>query len=150
MNLHVSKTALASSARSREFHERIAAIHAYKVMRGIDPAPFWPEMWMWELVAMPAKRPSVRMDAIIDAVCDIYAVSRPELLSPSRHALAIRARHVACYLGRKMTRLTFQQIGEKLNRDHTTTLYAYNKIKSGLRVDKALALEIQIITRGLT
>lgn len=150
MNLHVSETALASNARRRGFHDRIAAIHAYKVMKGIDPAPFWPEMWMWDLVTMPAKRPSVRMDAIIDAVCVIYQVSRPELLSPSRHAIAIRARHVACYLARKLTRLTFEKIGEKINRDHTTTLYAYNKINSERRVDQALASQIALITRGLT
>lgn len=150
MNLHVSETALASNARRRKFHERISAIHAYKVMKGVDPSPFWPGMWMWDLVEITPKRPQIRVDAIIDAVCDHYDVSRPELLSLSRHAYAVRARHVFCYLARKMTRLSFEQIGRKISRDHTTTLYAFKKIKEESRVDQLLASQIATITRGLS
>jgi hypothetical protein len=149
MNLHVSEAALASHARRRVFHDRIAAIHAYKVMKGINPSPYWPEMWMWDLVTMPVRRTTARMDDIINSVCDTYAISRPELLSPSRHALAVRARHVCCYLGRKLTRLTFGQIGMKLSRDHTTTIYAYRKVTADLCTDDLLAAEVDQITRGL-
>src|SRR6185503_1518742 len=119
-------------------------------MKGIDPAPHWPEMWMWELVTMPQKRPSARVADIIDAVCGLYAISHPELLSPSRHAYAVRARHVACYLSRKLTRLSFQQIAAKLNRDHTVIIYAYHKVSRDMESDKLLAAEIAQLTRGLS
>lgn len=132
------------------FHERIEAIHAYRVMKGVDPAPYWPGMWMWELVTMPPKRPNASVSAVIKAVCDLYAISRPELLSPSRHALAVRARHAACYLSRKLTRLSFQQIAAKLNRDHTVVIYAYKKVTRDMATDKLLASEIAQLTGELS
>lgn len=148
--MQIAPSAAASNARSRRFREHIEAIHAYRAIPGIDPEPYWPGMWMWDLVSMPPKTSRASIDRIISAVCALYDVSKPEMLSPSRHAIAIRARHVACYLARRMTRLSFEGIGNSLNRDHTTTLYAYNKIKSEMRINQTLAAEVAKIARGFT
>lgn len=141
MNLHVSVKE--SNERSRNFHRKIAAIHHYKIWKGVNEAPHWPDMWMWELVTMPAKKmPKATMDRIISLVCAEYRTSRPELLSPSRHAQAVRARFIVAYMARKMTRLSFGQIGQRMCRDHTTIIHAYNRMTKMIESDSGLAKEI--------
>lgn len=140
MNLHVSVKE--SNERSRNFHKKIAAIHHYKNWKGANEATHWPDMWMWELVTMPVKMPKATMDRIISLVCAEYRTSRPELLSPSRHAKAVRARFIVAYMARKMTRLSFWQIGKWMCRDHTTIIYAYNRMTKMIESDPGLAKEI--------
>jgi hypothetical protein len=143
MNLHVSTPLAAESAkRSRQFHQKIAAIHRQRTEKGLDPAPYWSGMWMWDLVVLTPKSRIVSIDRIISVVCERTRVSQPELLSPSRHAQAVRARQIAFYLARKYTRLSFGRIGARINRDHSTALYAFWKLNKMLETDADLGREI--------
>lgn len=143
MNLHVS--VLDSHKRSKDFHARIAAIHAHRTFRGIDPGPHWPGMWMWDLVVMQKREPrrSVPIQKVISLVCKQYKLSELELVSSFRDKQTVHARHIVCYLARKLcTRNSFPAIGKRLNRDHTVVLYAYRKVMARMEADKAFAGEI--------
>lgn len=133
MNLHVSTPLAAESARrSREFRERIEAIHAYKQFVGVSQEPYWPGMWMWELVTLPSKEPApIPLARILKAVAEDCGLTRDEIKSPRRLGQLVRARHVVFYLARRLTRLSTPQIGGGVGgRDHTTVLHGCRKIEA--------------------
>src|ERR671923_199948 len=61
-------------------------------------------------------RGRARVEAVLQAICDYYGVSRPMLLSTSREMTVAQARQVAMYLLREDAGLTASQIGQELGR----------------------------------
>jgi chromosomal replication initiator protein len=60
------------------------------------------------------------------------------------------ARQIAMYLARKLTALSFPDIGEKVGRrDHSTVIYANNKIKKVCDEDKNIKKIVQEIEESL-
>jgi len=55
-------------------------------------------------------------------------LTRNELLSGRRSKEFVHARHIAMYLAREYTTLSFPQIGRAMNKDHTTVYYVANKM----------------------
>jgi chromosomal replication initiation ATPase DnaA len=68
-----------------------------------------------------------RTEHVIQSAANLYGVTAEAVLSPSRDAQDVRARQAACWLLRARG-LTLPAIGRALGRDHTTVLYACNKI----------------------
>lgn len=52
------------------------------------------------------------------------------ILNRNTKRSASHARHVAAYLMREMTTLSYPEIGVMLDRDHSSVIHGYNKIKS--------------------
>jgi len=68
------------------------------------------------------------MERIIRATCTVSGLTRNELLSGRRSKEFVHARHIAMYLAREYTTLSFPQIGRAMNKDHTTVYYVANKM----------------------
>lgn len=75
--------------------------------------------------------------AIIEAVAEHYHI-RPEALSAKgRYHVTVRARHMAMYLVRDMTRLSLKQIGKAFGgRDHSTVIHAVGKVTTLIDTDE--------------
>jgi len=92
------------------------------------------------------QRPVPAPDAIIDAVCSHFDVSRQALHSKTRSKRVATARHVAMYLLRHDSYQALTQIGRILgNRDHSTVLYAYRKVEREAAVLPQTELDITAI-----
>ncbi len=78
----------------------------------------------------PTRAPSVA--AVQEVVCSVLHLSLDELLSPRRTPQIVRARQLAIYLSRELTRLPVAQIAREFNRDHSTILYAIRRVESSL------------------
>src|ERR671937_13115 len=83
-------------------------------------------------------RGRARVEAVLQAICDYYGVSRPMLLSTSREMTVAQARQVAMYLLREDAGLTASQIGQELGRDHSTVLHGHARIASALKGGDAI------------
>lgn len=70
----------------------------------------------------------VTADTIINLVAGYYSVSREKLLGEHRQSEYVAPRHVAMYLIREELNLSYPEIGEIFNRDHTSVLSAWQKI----------------------
>lgn len=93
------------------------------------------------------KKRKVTLNRIIEFVCDFYGVSEEEIINQNRKKDVVRARQVIIYLIRERLNKSFPLIGRKLgNRDHTTIIYAYNKIRIGIRNSRELKEDIENIT----
>jgi len=98
----------------------------------------------------PAADGELRMDLIQEAVARHYAISIDELVGEKRTKRIVVPRQVAMYLCRELTDASLPAIGRAFGgRDHTTVLYAVQKI-SGLLTDGGDVYEsVQALTQSL-
>jgi len=76
------------------------------------------------------RRPRLTVSHIKEEVALHYQIPLPELDGASRKKEIAQARQVAIYLARELTELSFPSIGREFgDRDHTTIMHAYSKIK---------------------
>ena len=76
---------------------------------------------------------------IINAVSAYYKISAEELYGKTRTSAIAQARQIAMYLCRTLTNLSLPKIGEIFGgKDHTTVLYAHNKISMEMKERREL------------
>ena len=85
------------------------------------------------------------IDEIIDAVTSYYGITKDEVLNGSKQDGLIVARNLVIYIAKRITNMSFSQIGEVLNRTHSTILRAYEKTESLLRRDLILREQLKEI-----
>ena len=70
---------------------------------------------------------------IISQVCKFYNVDEVALRGTKKSKGVAEPRQVCMYLIRKLTNLSFPDIGKEFARDHTTVIYAVDKITASLK-----------------
>lgn len=93
---------------------------------------------------------NVTVDKIFTAIFNKYGIKKEELLSPKRNKDIADARHVAVYLIRTVTEMSFPGIGKLFARDHATIMTSYNKIKEKTMKDAAFFIEISELTKEIS
>jgi len=92
------------------------------------------------------KPKSVTIDQIIEAVAKHYRIPQEAILGRSRRADVVMPRQVICYLARRETNVSLPQIGGALGgRDHTTVLYAHDKISDLVERDQTMRRDLTAI-----
>ncbi|MCX6813014.1 MAG: chromosomal replication initiator protein DnaA [Candidatus Azambacteria bacterium] len=93
---------------------------------------------------------STTLKNIIKAVAEFYDVSEKDLLERSRKKEIVKPRQVIMYLLREELKSSFPFIGLKIGgRDHTTAIYACEKIRKEIELDSNLNDEINLIKEKL-
>ena len=83
---------------------------------------------------------------VLKVVAEFFEVPVEELTGPSRKKQFVEPRQIAVFLLREIANLSYPYIGEKLgSRDHTTIIYAHNKIAGAMVTDKNLQQKIATI-----
>jgi chromosomal replication initiator protein len=96
------------------------------------------------------EKSNVTIEDVMKAISDRYSIKMSDLRSPKKNKNLAYARQIVMYLSRKMTNASFPDIGDKLGgRDHSTVIYADNKIKKLLETDSDLKKTIQELEDGL-
>ena len=76
----------------------------------------------------------VTIDDIVRAVTKNFNVKLSELQSKKRHHSITLPRQICMYIAKRMTSLSLQEIGGYFGgRDHTTVLYASDKISKEMK-----------------
>lgn len=83
------------------------------------------------------------LGSLVKAICDMFAVSKDDLIGSNRMAYIVTPRHILYYMGYTYTQNTLPALGMKLDRDHTTILYGVQKIRERKLKNKALAQKIE-------
>ncbi len=95
-----------------------------------------------EVIRGSERRRSVSSDDILDKVARKYGVSTSDLKSRSRVRKIAYARHVAVFLMRKLTDLSFNDIAAVFSRDHTTIISSYQYIEEEIKFNSVAEIEI--------
>jgi chromosomal replication initiator protein len=82
---------------------------------------------------------------ILKTVAEFYNVSLGAMAGPNRRKEIVEPRQVAMYLLREISDLSYPYIGEKLGRDHTTAIHAYEKINEEINRNPTLNQKILTI-----
>ena len=87
---------------------------------------------------------------IISQVCKFFSIEESVIRSTLKNKGTNEARQVAMYLIRKLTNLSFPEIGKEFGRDHTTVIHACNKIETALKSNNSpLQNNIRDITANI-
>lgn len=86
---------------------------------------------------------------VIQAVCEHFSIEEKELLGRGRSRHIAFPRQVSMYLMRKDADISLEEIGQALNRDHTTALHGYRKIEDEMETNSALRGDVMTIRERL-
>lgn len=95
---------------------------------------------------MPPPRNQPRVAEIKRVIDAEFRLPKEALDSDSRRHAWAHPRQIAMYLCRDMTTYSFPQIGRLFgNRDHTTALYAYRKVKERAAKSEKFAEGLEVL-----
>ncbi len=99
-----------------------------------------------ESVNESEEQEDITPDKIISAVCAYFKQGREDLLGKSKKADIVKARQICAYLLCEMLSLPLDFIGKTLGgRDHTTIMYARDKMENLQKLNDKIAKEIDDI-----
>ncbi|MBU4284887.1 chromosomal replication initiator protein DnaA [Patescibacteria group bacterium] len=100
------------------------------------------------IIANPQKRTNYKK--ISEIVADFYDLNINDLITRSRRKEVVRPRQITMYLMREELKSSYPFIGSKLGgRDHTTAIYACEKIGKELQNNTELEQELNLIKERL-
>jgi len=100
------------------------------------------------IVAIPKK--AVSFKKIIEAVASFYEISEEDILLPTRRKEIVKPRQIIMYLLRTELNESYPSIGRRFQgKDHTTAMYACEKISQQIETDQALFSEINSIKQKI-
>jgi chromosomal replication initiator protein len=92
------------------------------------------------------EKQEISIDEIIKVVAGKLTVKIADIKAHNKNKNMVLARQIVMYLARKLTDHSFPDIGQKVGgRDHSTVIYATNKMTKGIEADSKLKLVIQDI-----
>ncbi|MFK7739498.1 MAG: chromosomal replication initiator protein DnaA [Planctomycetota bacterium] len=106
------------------------------------------------LRGMPMRRAQVTSDEVMTLITGEFAITARELIGKSRTQAVSMPRQIAMYLLREHTESSLEDIGKFFgNRDHTTVIYAVNKIRERATKDRMFkelldGLSSRLVTRA--
>jgi chromosomal replication initiator protein len=123
----------------RELEGALNRIVAYAELSGMDLTLQLADSALADLLP---QRADVRPDAVVDVVARTFNLSVDRLLSAERTREVALPRQIAMYLMRE-TNISLPQIGQALGgRDHTTVMYACEKVAGLLQNDERLKRQV--------
>lgn len=119
----------------RELEGALIRVVAYSKLVGKDVDETVAAEVLKDLIVETQKK--ITVDLIQRRVAEYFEVRPSDMTAKRRSRNVAYPRHIAMYLSREMTPLSFPEIGEQFGgRDHTTVLHAYEKIKKDAKRDQ--------------
>jgi chromosomal replication initiator protein len=97
---------------------------------------------------IPAKHLAT-IDDIQKIVCKYFKIDMEAVKSKSRKKTVSHPRSIAIYLCRRYTEKSLESIGHSFNRNHSTILYDYEKIKKNIKIDGSIRREVEFLCRHI-
>jgi chromosomal replication initiator protein len=92
------------------------------------------------------ERKEITVDEIVKTVAGKFNIKISDLKSQKKNKNLVIPRQIAMYLSRKLTNLSFPDIGAKIGgKDHSTVIYATNKIREILDKDSKMLASVKEI-----
>ncbi|MCS7252843.1 MAG: chromosomal replication initiator protein DnaA [Armatimonadota bacterium] len=82
---------------------------------------------------------NIELRHILKVVAEHFNITVEDLRSAKRNRSLVQPRHIAMYLAREMTTESLSDIGRAFGKDHTSVIYAYEKIREEIHTNQAAA-----------
>ncbi len=100
---------------------------------------------MSDIIPPPAPPPSA--EQIITKVAEHYHVRPADIRGDRRPANIAHPRQIAMFLTRRITNLSFPEIGREFNRDNSTVQHGCKKVEADMRTNPNLRAEIELLEK---
>ena len=131
---------IASQAETniRELEGYLVRIAAYSSLTGREIDLDLVKAVLKKLIRQDEKH-EITIEEIIKTVATRFNIKISDIKSPKKNKSFVFARQICMFLAREMTSCSFPDIGNKIGgRDHSTVIYAHNKIKQAKETDKSI------------
>lgn len=136
-------------ANIRELEGILVRLRAYSVLQKQTITLSLAKEVLGHLLEQDAPR-AIDIEDVIEAVCTYFEIKRADLLGSSRLKKFATPRHIAQFISRKITSLSYPEIGQKFGgRDHTSVLHAVKKIEDEMQQDENLRNLVAYLTRKI-
>jgi len=100
--------------------------------------------------SVSSREKQISTEEIIKAVSSFFHLKSTDLKSSRKHKVVAQPRQIAMYLCRKMTTLSFPELGQKFGgKDHTTIMHGHSKIQKELETNPQLRSTLLAIEKSL-
>lgn len=124
----------------RELEGALTRVAAFANLSGL---PLTPQLVDSALADLLPRRSEVHLDDVLDSVSNVFGIDIDRILGRERSQEVALPRQIAMYLLRQEANLSLPQIGEALGgRDHTTVMYACDKVADLLERDDRLRRQV--------
>lgn len=119
----------------RQLEGAVKKIKAYKILTGSSPSIQMAQTVIRDILN-DDQPPPVTVERIINEVASTYGVSEADIRSVKRQANIAKARHIAIYIVREITQMSYEEIGREFSdRDHSTITYSLKQAGQILKED---------------
>ena len=119
----------------RELEGALIRVVAYSKLVGKDVDEAVAYDVLKDLIAENQKK--ITVDLIQRKVAEYFEIRPSDMTAKRRTKNVVYPRHMAMFLSREMTSLSYPEIGEQFGgRDHTTVIHAFEKIKKDIKKDQ--------------
>ena len=128
----------------RELEGALNRVLAFVKLNHITPTINQTAKILSTIISAPRKR--IDYKNIIKIVSDFYDISTDDLITKCRKREVVWPRQIIMYLMREELKNSYPFIGEKMGgRDHTTVMYACEKLSKEIEDNENLQQEISLI-----
>jgi chromosomal replication initiator protein len=132
----------------RELEGALNRVFAFIKLNNITPNQKQLNKILKTLISNPQKRTNYKK--IAEVVASFYDINTNDLINRSRRKEVVKPRQIVMYLMREELKNSYPSIGTRLgDRDHTTVIYACEKIGKELENDETLEQELNLIKERL-
>jgi len=141
---------LASNVKSniRELEGFLTRVVAYSSLNKCDITLDLTKDVLKDMIKTKEKELNINM--IQKEVCNYFNIKLSDLKSIRKQKSIVIPRQICMYLARNLTKMSFPEIGAHFGgKDHSTIIYAVNKIEKALQQDKQLQSSINSLTNKI-
>ena len=89
------------------------------------------------------------METIEKVIAENYQISVSELKGRNKTKKFIIPRQIAIYIARKITEISYTELGDEFGKDHSTIMYNYQKIEDEIKVNPILDQKIDLYIKQI-
>lgn len=96
------------------------------------------------------QRKELNLGSVRDFVAQAYGISSDLLAASTRIQAVMVPRKVAMFLGRELTKASYQSIGLEFQRDYSSVIAAIKSVEKQLQADRSFREQVDLLRRKLT
>ncbi len=132
----------------REIEGALNRLIVFQKINNKAPNPEVAKKLLESLITGPKRMTNFRK--IVQTVSNLYDLTEKDLLSTARRKEIVKPRQIAMYLLREELKESYPTIGRRFGgKDHTTVIYAWEKIARELKSNDNLLTELDLIRQRL-
>lgn len=132
----------------REIEGALNRLIVFQKINDKAPSPEIAKKLLESLITRPRRTTNFRK--IIQVISNLYDLTEKDLLSTARQKEIVKPRQIAMYLLREELKESYPAIGRRFGgKDHTTVIYAWEKISRELKSNDNLLAELDLIRQRL-